>query len=284
MPSKFSERLLKIATFACSAISIGAVVCICLFLFGGGWPALQTIGLGNFFGGLVWAPSNGSYGILSLICGTLAVTGLAILIGFPLGLLCAVYLAFECPKRLYSFLHGAIMLMAGIPSVVYGFFGLTVLVPFIRTTFGGPGMSLLAASVLLGFMVLPTVASVSLASIQTAAPGVYEASRALGSTHERTIFHAVLPAARSGIMASLILGIGRAAGETMAVMMVAGNQPVLPSGLLDGVRTLTANIAMEMGYAAGLQREALIACGAVLLLMIFVLNIGLFYAQKRRNA
>ena len=176
------------------------------------------------------------------------------------------------------------MLMAGIPSVVYGFFGLTVLVPFIRTTFGGPGMSLLAASVLLGFMVLPTVASVSLTSIQTAAPGVYEASRALGSTHDRTIFHAVLPAARSGIMASLILGIGRAAGETMAVMMVAGNQPVLPSGLLDGVRTLTANIAMEMGYAAGLQREALIACGAVLLLMIFVLNIGLFYAQKRRNA
>lgn len=180
---------------------------------------------------------------------------------------------------MYGFFHGAILLMAGIPSVVYGFFGLTTLVPFIRNTFGGRGMSLLAAGVLLGFMILPTVASISLTSIQAVGQEIYDGSRALGSSHEKSIFHSVLPAAR--ILAALILGLGRAAGETMAVMMVAGNQPVMPAGLLEGVRTLTSNIAMEMGYAAGLQREALIATGAVLLLIILLINLLLSVYERK---
>lgn len=216
-----------------------------------------------------------------MICATGAVTGLAILTGFPAGVLCAVYLVYECPKKMYGFFHGAILLMAGIPSVVYGFFGLTTLVPFIRNTFGGRGMSLLAAGVLLGFMILPTVASISLTSIQAVGQEIYDGSRALGISHEKSIFHSVLPAARGGILAALILGLGRAAGETMAVMMVAGNQPVMPAGLLEGVRTLTSNIAMEMGYAAGLQREALIATGAVLLLIILLINLLLSVYERK---
>lgn len=284
MTRKFSESLLKTGSMTAAVLSIAAVLCICLFLFSGGFPAVEKIGPADFFGGLVWQPSNGEFGILPMICGTLAVTGLAILVGFPLGLLCAVYLAFECPKKLYPLLHGAVMLMAGIPSVVYGFFGLTAIVPLIRNGLGGRGMSLLAASLLLAFMIFPTIASVSLTSIRNAAPSVYDASRALGSSHERSIFHAVLPAARSGILAGLILGLGRAAGETMAVMMVAGNQPVMPHGLLSGMRTLTANIAMEMGYVAGVQREALIACGAVLLLLILLLNVVLQMVQRRKTA
>lgn len=283
MPAKRSEKFLKIFCIACAALSIGAILCICLFVFVQGLPAISKIGFKDFFLGTIWQPGSGYYGILPMICGTLAVTGLAVLFGFPLGVLCAVYMVFECPKKLYPLLYQAIMLMAGIPSVVYGFFGLTTLVPFIRTTFGGHGMSLLAASLLLGFMILPTVASISLTSIKNAAPNVYDASRALGASHERSIFFAVLPAAKEGIFASLVLGLGRAAGETMAVLMVAGNQPAMPSGLLNGVRTLTTNIALEMGYAAGLQKEALIAGGGILLLLILLLNIGLYVFQKRRN-
>ncbi len=264
-----------------SVISIISVAMICFFLFANGWPAISQVGFVQFFTGTVWQPSAGEYGILPMICATGAVTGLAILTGFPAGVLCAVYLVYECPKKMYGFFHGAILLMAGIPSVVYGFFGLITLVPFIRNTFGGRGMSLLAAGVLLGFMILPTVASISLTSIQAVGQEIYDGSRALGSSHEKSIFHSVLPAARGGILAALILGLGRAAGETMAVMMVAGNQPVMPAGLLEGVRTLTSNIAMEMGYAAGLQREALIATGAVLLLIILLINLLLSVYERK---
>lgn len=283
MSAKKSENLLKVFCLVSAVLSIGAVLCICLFIFIGGMPAIEEIGFKNLFTGTIWQPGAGHYGMLPMICGTLAVTGLAVLFGFPLGILCAIYLVFECPKKLHPFLYQALMLMAGIPSVVYGFFGLTVLVPFIRNTFGGRGMSLLAASLLLGFMILPTIASISLNAIKNAAPNVYEASRALGASHERSIFFAVLPAAKQGIFASLVLGLGRAAGETMAVLMVAGNQPAMPHGLLQGVRTLTANIALEMGYAAGLQKEALIAGGGILLVMILLLNTGLYLFQKRRK-
>lgn len=283
MKTKLSELSLKGFCIAASAISILSVLMICFFLFADGIPALRKIGLIEFFTGTVWQPSSNEYGILPMICATAAVTGLAILIGFPAGVLCAVFLAYECPTRLYGFFHSAIMLMAGIPSVIYGLFGLTTLVPLIRNTFGGRGMSLLAAGLLLGFMILPTIASVSLTSIQAVEEDVYNNSRALGSTHEKSVFLAVLPAARRGILAGLVLGIGRAAGETMAVMMVAGNQPVMPSGLLEGVRTLTSNIAMEMGYAAGLQRQALIATGAVLLVIVLLLNVLLRLSQGKEK-
>lgn len=278
---RLSEKVLWLVCFLAACLSIGAVFCICLFLFAGGLPALQQIGLVSFFTGTVWQPSSGIYGILPMIVGTVLVTLTAILLGFPLGLLCAVFLAFDCPVRLYKPLYQAVSLMAGIPSVVYGFFGLSVLVPAIRNTFGGRGMSALAAGILLGFMILPTIASISLTSLQAVDPQVYQGSRALGSSHERSIFKAVVPAARRGIMTALILGLGRAAGETMAVMMVAGNQPIIPSSLLQGVRTLTANIAMEMGYAADLQRQALIATGAVLLVLILLLNLGLHRTERK---
>lgn len=273
MRANASSRLLGAGCLIAACAGILAVAFIFVFLIGGAIPAISKIGLISFLSGTIWQPSSGHYGILPMICGTLAVTGLAALIGFPLGLACAVFLAFDCPKILYPLARAAVLLMAGIPSVVYGFFGLTVLVPWIRDTFGGQGLSLLAASLLLGFMILPTIASISLTSIQAVPAEIYQGSRALGSSHERSIFKAVLPAARRGIGASLVLGLGRAAGETMAVMMVAGNQPILPDSLLNGVRTLTANIAMEMGYAADLHREALIACGAVLLIMIFLVSI-----------
>lgn len=285
LKTKPSEMTLRLFCLTASAISILSVAMICCFLFASGWPAIQQIGLVEFFTGTVWQPSFGEYGILPMICATGAVTALAVAIGFPAGVLCAVYLAYECPKKLVPFVQGAILLMAGIPSVVYGFFGLTTLVPMIRTVFGGRGMSLLAAGLLLGFMILPTIASVSLTSIQSVGQEIYDGSRALGSSHEKSVFHSVLPAAGRGILAGLILGLGRAAGETMAVMMVAGNQAVMPSGLLEGVRTLTSNIAMEMGYAAGLHREALIAAGAVLLLIVLLLNLFLaVYERKGKRA
>lgn len=284
MSVKLKEISLRGFCLAASGLSVLAIALICGFLFAEGSPAIARIGLLPFLAGTTWQPSAGSFGILPMICATGAVTGVALLTGFPAGVLFAIYLAYECPKKLFPFLQGALLLMAGIPSVIYGLFGLTTLVPLIRQLFGGHGLSLLAAGLLLGFMILPTIASVSLTSLKAVDEDVYRGSRALGSSHERTIFHAVLPAARRGILAGLVLGIGRAAGETMAVMMVAGNQAVMPSGLLDGVRTLTANIALEMGYAAGLQREALIATGVVLLVLILVLNLLLALSERKEKA
>ena len=187
-----------------------------------------------------------------------------------------------CPKKIYRPLKSGIELMAGVPSIVYGFFGLVLMVPLIRNTFGGTGTSWLAASLLLGIMILPTIISVSESSLRAVPESYYEGSLALGATHERSVFSAVFPAARSGILAGIILGVGRAIGETMAVVMIAGNQPILPKSLLSGVRTLTANIVLEMGYATDLHREALIACGVVL--FVFILLINLCFSAVKRKA
>ena len=262
--------------------SVAAVELICAFLFANSIPAFVEIGPLNFLLGTVWRPGNDLYGIFPMIMGSLYVTAGALLLGVPIALLTAIFLARFCPPRLYRLLKPAVNLLAGIPSVVYGFFGLVVLVPFVRNTFGGNGNSILTASVLLAMMILPTIIGVAEAAIRAVPESYYEGSLALGATHERSVFFSVFPAAKSGVMAGVILGVGRAVGETMAVIMVAGNQPRLPSSILEGVRTLTTNIVMDMSYAIGLHREALIATGTVLFVFIMLINV-LFSLTKRRS-
>lgn len=275
------ERVMKLLFSLAACVSIAAVVLICIFLLASGIPAIREIGIVRFLFGTKWKPANQLYGIFPMIVGSFYVTAGALLIGVPVGILTAVFMARFCPKRIYAPLKSAINLMAGIPSVVYGFFGLVVIVPFVRDVFGGRGMSVLTASVLLGFMILPTIISVSEASIRAVPESYYEGGLALGASHERSVFYTVLPAAKSGIFAGVVLGIGRAVGETMAVMMVAGNQPVIPDSMLSGVRTLTANIVLEMGYSTDLHREALIGTAVVLFFFILLINLSLSLWRRR---
>ncbi|CAK7047987.1 phosphate ABC transporter permease subunit PstC [Tissierella carlieri] len=285
MKTKFFEKLMEIIFFISACASIVSVILICYFMFANGIPAIGKIGAFNFLLGKDWSPSNipPSFGIFPMIVGSIYVTAGAIILGVPIGILTAIYLAKFCPKKIYKFLKPAVNLMAGIPSIIYGFFGLVVLVPLTRDLFGGTGSSILTASVLLGIMILPTIIGLSEAAIKSVPSSYYEGAIALGATHEYSIFFAMLPAAKSGILSSIVLGIGRAIGETMAVIMVAGNQARMPKGLLKGVRTLTANIVIEMGYAAELHREALIATGVVLFVFILLIN-GLFSVLKRKVA
>lgn len=277
------ENVMRVIFLISACTSIAAVLLICLFLFMNGIPAISEIGFINFIFGKVWKPSSGLYGIFPMIVNSLYATAGAILIGVPIGILCAVFMAKFCPDFLHRLLKPAVNLLAGIPSIVYGFFGLIVIVPAIRYLFGGSGKSLLTASILLGIMILPTIIGVAESAIRAVPSSYYEGALALGATHERSVFFAVLPAARSGIFAGVILGIGRAIGETMAVMMVAGNQPVIPESLLSGVRTLTTNIVLEMGYAQDLHREALIATAVVLFVFILIINLS-FSLLKRKGA
>lgn len=286
MKKKFLENSMHLLFFMSALASIFAVLIICFFMFINGVPAIFKIGILNFLGGTVWKPTDvpALYGILPMIVGSLYVTAGAIVIGVPIGLLTAIFLSFFCPKKLYKLLKPVIELLAGIPSIVYGFFGLVVLVPIIRDNFGGNGNSILTASIILGIMILPTVISISEASLRAVPSLYYEGALALGATHERSIFSVILPAAKSGVMASIILGIGRAIGETMAVIMVAGNQARMPNDILKGVRTMTANIVIEMGYAADLHREALIATGVVLFIFILLLNLCFSIISNRKGA
>ena len=266
------------AVAACA--SVLAVALICIFLFANGIPAMSKIGFGKFLTGELWRPKNDIYGIFPMIVGSLYVTAGAIIIGVPIGILTAVFMAFYCPKAIYRPLKMATELLAGIPSVVYGFFGLVVLVPWVREIGrslhrGGNGSSMITASILLGMMILPTIIGLTESALRAVPTQYYEGAVALGGTHERAIFTVVLPAAKSGVVAAIVLGIGRAIGETMAVIMVAGNQPRMPRGIFQGVRTLTANIVIEMGYASGLHREALIATGVVLFVFILIINLSL---------
>ena len=275
------EKGMKLLFFGAALVSIAAVILICVFLLASGIPAIREVGLFQFLLGTKWKPANNLYGILPMVIGSLYVTGGALLLGVPIGILTAVFLARFAPKNIYTPLKSAVNLMAGIPSVVYGFFGLVVLVPFIRETFGGRGMSVLTASLLLGLMILPTVISVSEASIRAVPESYYEGGLALGASHEKSVFFTVLPAAKSGIFAGVVLGIGRAVGETMAVMMVAGNQAVIPSSVLSGVRTLTTNIVLEMGYSTDLHREMLIGTAVVLFVFILMINLSLSLFKRR---
>ena len=239
------EKTMKWVFMTAAALSILAVVLICLFLFANGLPAMGKIGVFDFLLGQKWKPGNNIYGIFPMIVGSIYVTVGAIIVGVPLGILCAAFLAWFCPKKLYKVVKPAMELLAGIPSIVYGFFGLVVLVPVMQDLFGGSGKGVLTASILLGIMILPTIIGVSESAIRAVPRSYYEGSLGLGATHERSIFFAVLPAAKQGILAGVILGVGRAIGETMAVIMVAGNQPIVPGSIFIGVRTMTANIVME---------------------------------------
>lgn len=267
----------------CACMSIVAVVLICVFLFANGVPAMKEIGFVNFLLGTEWAPKNlpASYGILPMIIGSLCVTIGAIIIGVPIGLLTAVFLSRFCPKKMHSVLEPLVQLMAGIPSIIYGFFGLVVMVPLARMIPGCTGVSMLTASVLLGIMILPTIINLSESALNAVPDSYYEGALALGATHEHSVFFAVLPAAKSGILAATVLGIGRAIGETMAVIMVAGNQARIPTSMLKGIRTMTANIVLEMGYATGLHRQALIATGVVLFVFILIINLTFSILKKR---
>jgi len=281
--TKYKESIMKTIFFVAACTSILAVTLICLFLFINGVPAIAKIGIFDFLMGTTWKPNNTppSFGILPMILGSIYVTAGAAVVGVPVGVLTAVFMAKYCPKKLYRILKPAINLLAGIPSIVYGFFGLVVIVPFIRDTFGGAGISMLAASILLGIMILPTIVGISESAIRAVPQSYYEGGLALGASHERSIFFVMLPAAKSGIMAAVVLGIGRAIGETMAVIMVVGNHARMPAGLLKGVRTLTANIIIEMGYAAELHREALIATAVVLFVFILIINLLLSLLKRR---
>ena len=279
---KIKETGMKILFLITACTSILAVALICIFLFANGLPAIAKVGPLKFLLGTDWTPLSNEYGIFPMIVGSIYVTAGAIVIGVPIGILCAIFMAEFCPRRLYKILKPAIELMAGIPSIVYGFFGLVVIVPIMQDLFGGSGKSVLTASILLGIMILPTIIGVAESAIRAVPRSYYEGALALGATHERSVFKTVVPAAKSGITAGVILGIGRAIGETMAVMMVAGNQPVVPDSIFSGVRTLTTNIVMEMGYAQDLHREVLLATAVVLFLFILIINLT-FSLIKRKD-
>lgn len=284
---KVKEKGMEFVFMLCACVSILAVALICIFLFANGVPAMAKIGFGKFLMGRTWQAGNGLFGIFPMIIGSIYVTAGAIIVGVPIGILAAVFLARFCPKPLYRIMKPGVELLAGIPSVVYGFFGLMIIVPWVRDTFrpyyGGNGLSLFSAALLLGIMILPTIISISESAIRSVPDKYYQGALALGATHERSVFRTVVPAAKSGIMAGIVLGIGRAFGETMAVIMIAGNQAWIPDNMFQGIRTLTANIVMEMGYAQDLHREALIATGVVLFVFILIIN-TLFSILKRREA
>ncbi len=293
------EKAFKYIFLATALVSIAAVLTICIFLFGEGIPAIKEIGFKEFLFGTEWNPTNvpAEYGIFPMILGSICVTLGAIIIGVPIGLLTAVFMAEYCPKKPYKVLKPATELLAGIPSIVYGFFGLVVMVPFVKAlgkalspaaeavglSTSGNGNAMLTACIILGIMILPTIIGTAEAALRSVPREYYEGSLALGATHERTIFKVMMPAAKSGVVAGIVLGIGRAIGETMAVIMIAGNQARMPAGLFKGIRTMTANIVIEMGYAEGTHREALIATGAVLFVFILIINFIFAFIQRRKD-
>lgn len=279
--NKLKEIVMKYVFLFTAIISIVAVVLICVFLFANGVPAMKEIGFANFLGGTKWKPGNGLYGIFPMILGSIYVTGGALIIGVPIGILMSIFMARFCPDRLHKVLKPIVVCWLE-PFYCLWFFGLVVMVPFVREHFKGNGQSILTAALLLGIMILPTIISVSESSIRAVEESYYEGALALGATHERSVFTVVVPAAKSGVFAAVVLGVGRALGETMAVMMVVGNQARVPDSIFKGVRTLTTNIVLEMGYATDLHREALIATGVVLFVFILIINIS-FSILKRRG-
>lgn len=279
--NQMKETVMKGIFMIAACFSALAVLLICLFLFANGLPTIAQIGPLKFLLGKIWQPTNEVFGIFPMIVASIYVTGGAILVGVPIAILTSVFMARYCPRSIYAPLKSGIELMAGVPSIVYGFFGLVLLVPLIREHIGGRGNSMLAAVLLLGIMILPTIIGVTESAVRSVPESYYEGSLALGATKERSIYFVMLPAAKSGILAGVVLGIGRAVGETMAVVMVAGNQAAMPDGILKGVRTMTANIVMEMGYASGIHREALIATAVVLFVFILIINISLSLLNRR---
>lgn len=280
------EVIMKVVFIVAAAVFILAVITICVFIFVQAFPALKEIGLFKFLFGDEWYPtdeSNPRFGIAPMIIGSVYITGGALIIGVPIGFLTAVFMARYCPKPVYKVMKPITNILAGIPSIVYGYFGLMVIVPFVRETFGGDGMSILTASIVLGIMILPTIISVSENAIRAVPKSYYEGAIALGATKERAIFRTEVPAAKSGIVTSIILGLGRVIGETMAVVMICGNQARFPDEITDGVRTMTANIVLEMSYAdtGSLHEGALIATAAVLFVFILIITALVALIRKK---
>jgi phosphate ABC transporter permease protein PstC len=266
------EKGVKRALAGIAFSAISALLLIALFIIKEGLPFIISYGPVKFLFSSDWQPQSGHFGIWPMIVASVWVTLGAMMVGAPLGVACAVYLTEFVPRNVMKVIKPTIELLAGIPSVVYGFIGVMVLAPMIRSSLGGPGLSVLAGAIILGIMILPTIISISIDSIQAVPNSYREGSLALGATRWQTTHMVTVPAAKSGIIASIILGMGRAIGETMAVIMVAGNAVKIPGSALDSVRTLTANIALEMGYATGQHRQALFATGVVLLIIIMILN------------
>ena len=258
-----------------------------MFIFRGAWPAISQIGLWNFLSGTAWKPNNDpqKFGIFYMVIGSLYVSGGALILGVPAGLGAAIFMAYFCPRRIYGLVNQCVKLLAGIPSIIYGFFGMMIVVPFIANHCPGNGNSVLAASVVLALMILPTIITISENALRALPGSYYEGAAALGATKEEAVFRVLVPAARRGIVTSIVLGMGRAIGETIAVGMVAGNSNILPATIFKSVRTLTVNIVSEMGYAEGLHYDALIATGAVLFVFILLLNaaLGLITAERKET-
>ena len=277
------NKAMKRVFFINAMISIFVLIMISAFLFKNGLSVFKDISIRDFLTGKDWSPTDvpASYGIFPMIIGSIYVTLGAVIVGVPIGIMTAVYLVFYAKESMYKFLKPIVDLMAGIPSIIYGFFGLMVIVPVIRDIFGGTGHSILTASILLGIMILPTIINLTENALKSVPSTYYQGAVALGVSKEIAIFKVIIPAAKQGILSAIVLGIGRAIGETMAVVMVAGNQPHLPNGVLDGVRTLTTNMIMEMGYASGVHKEALIATGVFLFLFTLLLNIILSVLKRR---
>lgn len=280
---KFVEIFMRILFLLCACLSVFAIIMICRFIFANALPAIKEIGLFSFIFGKEWKPKQEFFGIFPMIIGSIYVTVGAIIIGVPLGVFTAVFLTDYCPSGLYKVVKPMINLLASVPSIIYGFFFLVVVIPIMQKITNTSGKGVLTASILLGIMILPTIINTSEAAIKAVPKQYAEGALALGATKERSIFKTVLPAAKSGILSGVILGIGRAIGETMAVVMVAGNQTIIPDSVISGVRTLTGNIVLEMGYASGIHRQALIATAAVLFVLTLITNICFSAFVKRRR-
>lgn len=285
--ARAKENAARAGFFITSLVSLAAVGCICVFIFRGAWPAISQIGLWNFLSGTAWKPNNDpqKFGIFYMIIGSLYVSGGALILGVPAGLGAAIFMAYFCPRRIYGLVNQCVKLLAGIPSIIYGFFGMMIVVPFIANHCPGNGNSVLAASVVLALMILPTIITISENALRAMPGSYYEGASALGATKEEAVFRVLVPAARRGIVTSIVLGMGRAIGETIAVGMVAGNSNILPATIFKSVRTLTVNIVSEMGYAEGLHYDALIATGAVLFVFILLFNaaLGLITAESKET-
>lgn len=280
---KFKEKAMQVLFLLCACVSILAVIMICRFIFLNGIPAMAEIGFKDFIFGSTWKPKQNIYGIFPMIVASIYVTAGAIIVGVPIGVLTAVFMACYCPKGIYRFIKPMVNLLASVPSVIYGFFFLVFVVPIVQRITNTSGKGILTASILLGVMILPTIINTSESSIRAVPNSYFEGALALGTTKEISIFKTVIPAAKSGILSGIILGIGRAVGETMAVVMVAGNQAVLPKSITSGVRTLTGNIVIEMAYASGLHRKALIATAVVLFVFILIINLCFSAVTRKRE-
>lgn len=276
------EKAVEKSFFSVSLFAVIGIMLIAVFIFIKGMPAIFEIGFSNFIFGRIWNPSADLFGIFPMIIASLLGTLGALIIGLPLGVLTAVLLSEIAPIWIQRLLRPAVDLLAGVPSVLYGFFGLVVIVPMLDDLFGGGGNSLLAVMIILAIMILPTIVSISESALRSVPKQYKEGSLALGTSHIYTIFKVMIPAAKSGILSAVVLATGRAIGETMAVILVAGNSPLIPGSLMDRVRTLTANIAIEMGYAYGLHQEALFATGVILFVFIMILNIVMTRLIKKQ--